>query len=135
MSVILSTKAKSEKVFLLILKKTLLVLTNSGVAENVADCVKDCDAVMGLRVQLERQQKSLFPSVAEYSNFYAITPEMLELAKPGALLMHPGPCNHGVELPTAVYDCDQSVINEQVTNGVSVRMAVLYLLMARRNQI
>ena len=105
------------------------------IADNVADCVKDCDAVMGLRVQLERQHKSLFPSVAEYSKFYAITPEMLELAKPGALLMHPGPCNHGVELPTAVYDCDQSVINEQVTNGVAVRMAVLYLLMARRNQI
>ena len=105
------------------------------VADNVADCVKDCDAVMGLRVQLERQHKSLFPSVAEYSKFYGISPEMLELAKPGALLMHPGPCNHGIELPTAVYDCDQSVINEQVTNGVAVRMAVLYLLMARRNQI
>lgn len=103
-----------------------------SVAENVADCVRDADAVMGLRVQLERQTKSLFPSVAEYSNFYAITPEMLELAKPGAIIMHPGPCNHGVELPTAVYDCDQSVINEQVTNGVAVRMAVLYLLIARR---
>ena len=63
------------------------------------------------------------------------TPEMLALAKPDAFLMHPGPCNHGVELPTAVYDCDQSVINEQVTNGVAVRMAVLYLLMARRNNL
>ncbi len=105
------------------------------VANSVADCVKDADAVMGLRVQLERQQSALFPSVAEYSKFYAITPEMLALAKPEAFLMHPGPCNHGVELPTAVYDCDQSVINEQVTNGVAVRMAVLYLLMARRNNL
>lgn len=105
------------------------------VASSVADAVKDADAVMGLRVQLERQHKSLFPSVAEYSSFYSITSDILALAKPEAFLMHPGPCNHGVELPTAVYDCDQSVINEQVTNGVAVRMAVLYILMARRNSL
>lgn len=105
------------------------------VASSVADAVKDADAVMGLRVQLERQHKSLFPSVAEYSSFYSITSDILALAKPEAFLMHPGPCNHGVELPTAVYDCDQSVINEQVTNGVAVRMAVLYMLMARRNSL
>ena len=105
------------------------------VALSVADAVKDADAVMGLRVQLERQHKSLFPSVAEYSSFYSITSDILALAKPEAFLMHPGPCNHGVELPTAVYDCDQSVINEQVTNGVAVRMAVLYMLMARRNSL
>ena len=105
------------------------------VASSVADAVKDADAVMGLRVQLERQHKSLFPSVAEYSSFYSITSDILALAKPEAFLMLPGPCNHGVELPTAVYDCDQSVINEQVTNGVAVRMAVLYMLMARRNSL
>jgi aspartate carbamoyltransferase catalytic subunit len=105
------------------------------VADSVEDCVRDADAVMGLRVQLERMKSSLFPSVAEYAKFYAITPEVLKLAKPDAFLMHPGPCNHGVELPTAVYDCDQSVINKQVTNGVAVRMAVLYLLMARRNNV
>ncbi len=104
------------------------------VCKSVSEAVKDADAVMGLRVQLERQQKSLFPSVAEYSKFYSISEDVLKLAKPGAYLLHPGPCNHGVELPTCVYDCDQSVINEQVTNGVAVRMAVLYLLMARRNQ-
>ena len=104
------------------------------VCKSVAEAVKDADAVMGLRVQLERQQKSLFPSVAEYSKFYSISEDILKLAKPGAYLLHPGACNHGVELPTCVYDCDQSVINEQVTNGVAVRMAVLYLLMARRNQ-
>ncbi len=102
------------------------------VAENVRECVKDADAVMGLRVQLERMNSSLFPSVAEYSKFYGINPDVLALAKPEAFLMHPGPCNHGVELPTAVYDCDQSVINQQVTNGVAVRMAVLYMLIARR---
>ena len=83
--------------------------------------------------QLERQQKSLFPSVAEYARFYSISEDVLKLAKPDAYLLHPGPCNHGVELPTSVYDCPQSVINEQVTNGVAVRMAVHYLLVARRN--
>ncbi|MBO4495860.1 MAG: aspartate carbamoyltransferase catalytic subunit [Clostridiales bacterium] len=104
------------------------------VCRSVSEAVKDADAVMGLRVQLERQQKSLFPSVAEYARFYSISEDVLKLAKPDAYLLHPGPCNHGVELPTSVYDCPQSVINEQVTNGVAVRMAVLYLLMARRNQ-
>ncbi|MBP5493184.1 MAG: aspartate carbamoyltransferase catalytic subunit [Clostridiales bacterium] len=103
------------------------------VCRSVSEAVKDADAVMGLRVQLERQQKSLFPSVAEYARFYSISEDVLKLAKPDAYLLHPGPCNHGVELPTSVYDCPQSVINEQVTNGVAVRMAVLYLLMARRN--
>ena len=105
------------------------------VADSVIDCCRDADAVMGLRVQLERQKSSLFPSVSEYAKYYAITKEALSYAKPDAFLMHPGPCNHGVELPTEVYDCDQSVINEQVTNGVAVRMAVLYLLMARRNEL
>jgi len=105
------------------------------VADSVQDCVRDADAVMGLRVQLERMKSSLFPSVAEYSKFYGVSPEVLALAKPEAFVLHSGPCNHGVELPTSVYDCDQSVINEQVTNGVAVRMAVLYMLMARRNNL
>jgi len=104
------------------------------ICKNVQEAVSGADAVMGLRLQLERQTKSLFPSVTEYSRYYGIDPETLALAKPGAIVMHPGPCNHGVELPTVVYDCPQSVINEQVTNGVAVRMAVLYLLIARRNQ-
>ncbi|NLW12308.1 MAG: aspartate carbamoyltransferase catalytic subunit [Clostridiaceae bacterium] len=100
----------------------------------VQDAVSDADVVMGLRVQLERQQSGLFPSISEYARFFAIDEKTLSLAKPDALLMHPGPCNHGVEMPTAVYDSPQSVINEQVTNGVAVRMAVLYLLASRRNQ-
>ncbi len=104
------------------------------VVRRVEDAVYGADVVMGLRLQLERQTKSLFPSVAEYARYYAITPQMLSLAKDNALIMHPGPCNHGVEMPTVVYDSPQSVINDQVTNGVAVRMAVMYLLMARRNQ-
>jgi len=104
------------------------------VCSSIAEAVEGADVVMGLRLQLERQSKSLFPSVPEYARYYSIDQKTLLLAKPDALVMHPGPCNHGVEMPTVVYDSPQSVINEQVTNGVAVRMAVLYLLMARRNQ-
>jgi aspartate carbamoyltransferase catalytic subunit len=104
------------------------------VCKSVSEAVEGADVVMGLRLQLERQSKSLFPSVPEYYKYYALDQTVLDLAKPGAIVMHPGPCNHGVEMPTVVYDSPQSVINEQVTNGVAVRMAVLYLLMARRNQ-
>lgn len=103
-------------------------------AKTVREAVEGADVVMGLRLQLERQNKSLFPSVSEYARFYSISPEIFSHANPGAIVMHPGPCNHGVEMPTVIYDSPQSVINEQVKNGVAVRMAVLYLLMARRNQ-
>jgi aspartate carbamoyltransferase catalytic subunit len=107
--------------------------TPAIVCPTVQDAVRDADVVMGLRVQLERQQKALFPSIREYARFYAINEATLKLARKDAILMHPGPCNHGVEMPSAVYDGPQSVINEQVTNGVAVRMAILYLLTARRN--
>jgi aspartate carbamoyltransferase catalytic subunit len=107
--------------------------TGALVCPTVADAVRDADVVMGLRVQLERQQRALFPSIQEYARFFAIDETVLRLARKDALVMHPGPCNHGVEMPTCVYDSPQSVINEQVTNGVAVRMAVLYLLAARRN--
>ena len=104
------------------------------VCRNISEAVYGADIVMGLRLQLERQTKSLFPSVAEYAKFYSINEQILSLAKPGALVLHPGPCNHGVEMPSSVYDSSQSAINEQVANGVAVRMAVLYLLNVRRNQ-
>ncbi len=110
-----------------------LETTSAIVCPTVQDAVRDADVVMGLRVQLERQQRALFPSISEYARFFAIDAKTLALARPDALVMHPGPCNHGVEMPTAIYDSPQSVINEQVTNGVAVRMAVLYLLNARRN--
>ncbi len=103
------------------------------ISKSLAEAVEGADALMGLRVQLERQKKSLFPSISEYAKFYAISPEILSLANKDAVVLHPGPCNHGVELPTMVYDSPQSLINEQVTNGVAVRMAVLYMLMIRRN--
>ena len=94
----------------------------------VHEAIVDADVVMGLRIQLERQKKGLFPSVREYSRFFGIDETRLNLAKPDALVMHPGPVNRGVEFSSSVIDGSQSVINEQVTNGVAVRMAVMYLL-------
>lgn len=94
----------------------------------VHEAIMDADVVMGLRIQLERQKSGLFPSVAEYHRFFGVDDNRLKFAKPDALVMHPGPVNRGVEFSTSVIDGDQSVINEQVTNGVAVRMAVMYLL-------
>jgi len=95
----------------------------------VEEAVRDADVVMVLRLQLERQQRGLFPSAREYSRLWGITRERLDLAKPDALLMHPGPMNRGIEISSEVADSPQSTIEEQVTNGVAVRMAILYLLL------
>ena len=105
-------------------------LKQFGVAvyENVEDAIKGADIVMGLRIQNERIGGNLFPSVREYARFFGIDKTRLALAKEDALLMHPGPVNRGVELTSEVVDDDQSFISEQVTNGVAVRMAVMYLL-------
>lgn len=108
--------------------------TGAVLYPKVLDAAAGADVIMALRLQLERQQKALFPSIPEYARFFAVDQNVLSAAKPGALIMHPGPCNHGVEMPTAVYDSPQSVINEQVQNGVAIRMAIMYLLSARRNQ-
>ena len=81
-----------------------------------------------LRIQFERQQRGLFPSVSEYSRFYGMTQERVALAKPDLLLLAPGPINRGVELTPEVADGPNSAILDQVTNGLAVRMAVLYLL-------
>ena len=93
--------------------------------EDHHEAIIDADVVMGLRIQLERQKKGLFPSVREYFRFFGVDESRLKLAKPDAILMHPGPVNRGVELSTSVIDGDKSVITEQVTNGVAVRMAVM----------
>lgn len=94
----------------------------------VQEAMLDADVVMGLRIQLERQKSGLFPSVREYHRFFGIDDNRLKFAKEDALVMHPGPVNRGVEFSSSVIDGSQSVINEQVTNGVAVRMAVMYLL-------
>jgi aspartate carbamoyltransferase catalytic subunit len=90
--------------------------------------VKKADVIMTLRLQLERQSKGFLPSLKEYYKLYGLTAERLKLAKSNAMVMHPGPMNRGVEIGSAVADGPQSVILEQVTNGIAVRMAVLYLL-------
>ena len=90
--------------------------------------LKDCDVIYLLRIQLERQSKNLFPSVKEYKMLYGIDDDRLHYAKPDALLMHPGPVNIGVEVTRSVLLHPRCVVLPQVTNGVAVRMAVLYLL-------
>ncbi len=92
------------------------------------DALPEADVIMMLRLQLERQGRALFPSVREYSRLYGLTAERVKLAKPGALVMHPGPINRGVEIAPEVADSLSSVILDQVANGVAVRMGILYLL-------
>lgn len=106
--------------------------TGAKVYSTVQEALIEADVVMGLRIQLERQKKGLFPSTREYSKFFGVDEKRLSLAKEDALVLHPGPVNRGVEFSSGVIDGDQSMINEQVTNGVAVRMALLYLL-TRRN--
>ncbi|HKV06970.1 MAG TPA: aspartate carbamoyltransferase catalytic subunit [Thermoanaerobaculia bacterium] len=98
------------------------------VAYTLKDALKDADVVMMLRVQLERQGRMAFPSIREYFQLFGLTTERLKGAKEDVILMHPGPMNRGVEIASEVADGPYSVILEQVTHGVSVRMAVLYLL-------
>ncbi len=92
------------------------------------EAVRGKDVVIGLRIQLERQNKVLFPSLREYANLFGINKQMLEFTKKDAIVMHPGPMNRGVEIMSDVADSGRSVILDQVTNGVAVRMAILYLL-------
>ena len=99
-----------------------------SVSYNLDDCIRDANVVMGLRLQLERQQAGLFPSVAEYNAYYGINSSRLMRADGNAILLHPGPVNRGLELGSDVADGEQSYILRQVTNRVAVRMAVLFLL-------
>jgi len=98
------------------------------VVHSMDEALEGADVVMMLRMQLERQGKMLFPSLREYFNTFGLTPERLKRASEGALVMHPGPMNRGVEISSDVADGPYSVILDQVTNGIAVRMAVLYLL-------
>ncbi|MCH7922659.1 MAG: aspartate carbamoyltransferase catalytic subunit [Nitrospinae bacterium] len=96
------------------------------------EAVAGVDVIMMLRVQFERMGMAYFPSLREYSRFWCLTSDRLSLAKPDVLIMHPGPINRGVEIAHEVADGPHSVILEQVTNGVAVRMALLYLLAGGR---
>ena len=92
------------------------------------EAAEGADVVMGLRIQLERQHGGLFPSLGEYARFYGVNDEVMKHAKKGALVMHPGPVNRGVELTSTLIDGDTSRIEEQVLSGIAVRMAMLFLL-------
>jgi aspartate carbamoyltransferase catalytic subunit len=98
------------------------------VTHEMREALEDADVVMMLRIQLERQQEAFFPSVREYFRFYGLSAERMRAAKPDAIIMHPGPINRGVEIASDVADGPYSVILDQVTSGVAVRMAVLFLL-------
>jgi aspartate carbamoyltransferase catalytic subunit len=88
------------------------------------------DVVMMLRVQQERMTDLFFPNAREYSRYFGLNAERMAAMKTGAIVMHPGPMNRGLEISAEVADSARSVITEQVTNGVSVRMAILYVLLA-----
>ncbi len=100
----------------------------------IEPALEGADVVMMLRIQLERQKKINFPSMREYFDFFALTPDRLRLAADHAVVMHPGPMNRGVEIDSSVADGEQSVILDQVTNGVAIRMAILYLLAGERSE-
>jgi len=96
--------------------------------DNIEAGLKDCDVVMVLRLQKERMLEADIPNEQEYFDSYGLTAERLALAKPDAIVMHPGPINRGVEIDSSIADGGQSVILQQVTNGIAVRMAVMEIL-------
>ena len=97
------------------------------------DAVRDADCIICLRIQKERQAGlQPFPGPREYARFFGLNPELLEYARPHAVIMHPGPINRGIELDTDLADGARSLVLDQVTNGVAVRMAVLVMLLARQ---
>ena len=98
------------------------------VTHDVEEAIREADIINLLRIQHERQRKSMFPSLGEYSSLFGLNKDRLTRTKPDALIMHPGPINRGVEIDSEIADCDRSVILEQVTNGLAVRMAVLFLV-------
>jgi len=101
----------------------------ASVTLRAEDALRDADVVIALRIQKERQGRSLIPTAREYAFLFGLTEKRIRLAKPGAIVMHPGPINRGVEMAPEVADGPNSVILDQVTNGVAVRMALLSLLL------
>ncbi|WP_375540363.1 aspartate carbamoyltransferase catalytic subunit [Moraxella nasovis] len=105
-----------------------------NVCDNINQGVVDCDVIIGLRIQNERIGSPLLPSTSEYFKHYGINEHRLNLAKPNAIVMHPGPMNRGVEIASDVADGEQSVILKQVNNGIAVRMAVMAMAMRGQEQ-
>lgn len=111
-------------------------ITSLGAKINydIRDVIKHSDVLMPLRIQMERQQQRFLPSLREYAKEFGIDKKKLELAKKDVIIMHPGPTNRGLEISAEVADGQYSVILNQVTNGVAVRMAVLYLLLGTKDK-
>ena len=116
----------------LVSKNMEILSKNVKVVNNIEEGIKDSDVIMGLRVQFERQKKMPFPDTREYHQIFGLKEGMLKLAKDDVIIMHPGPVNRGVELSTQVIDGKNSIINEQVKNGVAIRMAILKLLLENK---
>jgi aspartate carbamoyltransferase catalytic subunit len=98
------------------------------VTYSLEDAIREADIINLLRIQHERQRKTMFPSINEYTTLFGLNKARLAKTKPDALVMHPGPINRGVEIDSEIADCGRSLILEQVTNGLAVRMAVLFLV-------
>jgi aspartate carbamoyltransferase catalytic subunit len=98
------------------------------VTHNVEEAIQDADIINLLRIQHERQRKTMFPSLGEYTSLFGLNKTRFKRTKPDVIIMHPGPINRGVEIDSELADCDRSVILHQVTNGLAVRMAVLFLV-------
>ena len=105
------------------------------VAYDFDSVIADVDVVMMLRIQLERMSEMFFPNVREYSHYFGLNRDRLKMMKPNAIVMHPGPMNRGLEITADSADSARSVILQQVTNGVTVRMAILYLLLAGSQEL
>jgi aspartate carbamoyltransferase catalytic subunit len=103
------------------------------VSHNLREAVRDVDVVMVLRIQLERQNQGLLSSLREYSNYFCLTSESLAKARDDVLIIHPGPVNRGVEIALDVMESPRSLILNQVTSGVAIRMALFYLLLGENN--
>ncbi len=103
-------------------------IPNMSIEPEIEAALEGADVVMPLRLQLERQQSGLLPTLREYIQLYQLNEQRLSLAKPNALVMHPGPVNEGIEISLEVAHGAQSVIEEQVNNGIAIRMALFYLV-------
>src|SRR5215475_5499587 len=103
------------------------------VTYDLAEAISGAHIINLLRIQHERQRQTMFPSIGEYTTLFSLNKARLKLTKPDALIMHPGPINRGVEIDSEIADCGRSVILQQVTNGLAVRMAVLFLISGGKN--
>ena len=108
--------------------------TLAPVTHRIDEAVEGADAIMMLRVQMERMSGSYFPTTREYHARFGLTEERVKRAKKDVLILHPGPMNRGVEIASEVADGPYSVILDQVTNGVAMRMAILYLLLGGKEE-